>query len=179
MIRLDEWTINLGLVAHNDELFGQGLRANSSNVSGLELAPGNIYSMYEVDFGDTLSPRVGATWSYNGKDTVYANYAKYYPAANSLPRAASWARNLRRSIRAYFDAAGNYIGTDPVRSSSGKFFQPHMNLLLRFLEFRFLVFEVFLSIMRRLLAPLYSLLPIVESVEFPVYQRFPFTHPLL
>jgi hypothetical protein len=127
VIRLDEWTINLGLVAHNDELFGQGLRANSSNVSGFELAPGNIYSMYEVDFGDTLSPRVGATWSYNGKDTLYANYAKYYPAANSLPRAASWARNLRRSIRAYFDAAGNYIGTDPVRSSSGKFFQPNMD----------------------------------------------------
>ena len=51
--------------------------------------------MYTIPFGKTLQPRMGATWSYNGKDTVYASYARYVPAASSLPRAASWARNLR------------------------------------------------------------------------------------
>ena len=51
-----------------------------------------------------LQPRVGATWAYNGQDTVYASYARYNPAASSLPRAASWARNLAVTIDAYFDA---------------------------------------------------------------------------
>ncbi|MEM7352689.1 MAG: carboxypeptidase regulatory-like domain-containing protein, partial [Acidobacteriota bacterium] len=121
-IRLDDWTFNVGVVVSNDELFGEGLRENPSNVSGFELAPGNQYKMYEVDWDEMISPRLGATWSYNQRDTVYASYARYYPAASSLPRAASWARNLRRSIRAFFDESGNLIGTDPVRSSSGKFF---------------------------------------------------------
>ncbi|MEM7585772.1 MAG: carboxypeptidase regulatory-like domain-containing protein [Acidobacteriota bacterium] len=121
-IRFDDWTFNVGLMFSNDELFGEGLRENPSNVSGFELAPGNQYKMYEIDWDEMISPRLGATWSYNQQDTVYASYSRYYPAASSLPRAASWARNLRRSIRAYFDASGNLIGTDPVRSSSGKFF---------------------------------------------------------
>ncbi|MDX1747511.1 MAG: hypothetical protein R3324_16375, partial [Halobacteriales archaeon] len=56
-------------------------------------------------------------------DTVYASYAKYYPAASSLPRAASWDRNLAREIRVYFDENGDFIGSDPIRSSSGKLFQ--------------------------------------------------------
>ena len=38
-------------------------------------------------------------------------------------RAASWDRNLRRSIDVVFDANGNWIEIDPVRSSSGKWFQ--------------------------------------------------------
>ena len=50
--------------------------------------------MYEIPFSKMIQPRVGATWAYNGKDTVYASYARYNPAASSLPRAASWARNL-------------------------------------------------------------------------------------
>jgi hypothetical protein len=122
-IRLKDWTLNLGLVFSNDKLYGQGLRPNSSNVSGFELAPGNKYLMKEVGFDEMISPRLAATWSYNGKDALYASYARYYPPASSLPRAASWARNLRRSIRAFFDADGNLIEVDPVRSSSGKFFQ--------------------------------------------------------
>jgi len=125
-IRLEDWTFNVGIVVSNDELFGQGLRENSANASGFELAPGNRYKMYEVDFDEMISPRLGATWSPNGQDSVYASYARYYPAASSLPRAASWARNLRRSIRGYFDAAGNLIGVDPVRSSSGKFFADNL-----------------------------------------------------
>ncbi len=122
-INSGDWTFNLGVLLSNDQLFGEGLRANSSNVSGFELAPGNKYKMYEIDWDEMISPRLGVTWSYNRRDTLYASYARYYPAANTLPRAASWARNLRRSIRAYFDPAGNLIGTDDVRSSSGKFFQ--------------------------------------------------------
>ena len=122
-IRLANWTLNLGVVFSNDELFGQGLRENSANESGFELAPGNEYKMYEVDFDEMIQPRLGLTRSLNeGRASAYASYARYHPAASSLPRAASWARNLRRSIRGYFDAAGNLIGTDPVRSSSGKFF---------------------------------------------------------
>jgi len=69
-----------------------------------------------------MQPRLSTTWAYNGKDTLYASYAAYNPAASSLPRAASWDRNLAREIFAYFDANGNFIGVDPVRSSSGKFF---------------------------------------------------------
>lgn len=122
-LRLDDWTFNFGIMISNDELFGQGLRENATNASGFELAPGNKYKMYEVDWEEMISPRLGATWSYNQRDTVFASYSRYYPAASSLPRAASWARNLRRSIFAYFDASGNLIGTDPVGSSSGKFFQ--------------------------------------------------------
>ncbi len=48
----------------------------------------------------------GATWSYNGKDTVYASYATYNPAASSLPRAAAWDRNVLVTINAYFDQNG-------------------------------------------------------------------------
>ncbi len=123
VLKLNNWTFNFGVLMSNDKLYGQGLRENSSNVSGFEVAPTNRYLMHEDDFEDLLSPRFGATWSYNGRDTVYASWSKYYPAASSLPRAASWARNNRRSIRAFFDASGNLIGTDPVRSSSGKFFE--------------------------------------------------------
>jgi hypothetical protein len=78
--------------------------------------------MYEIPFSKMIQPRLGATWSYNGKDTVYASYAKYNPAASSLPRAASWDRNIATTINAYFDQNGVLFGTDPVASSSGKLF---------------------------------------------------------
>lgn len=126
-IRLANWTFNVGVVLSNDELYGQGLRENSANVSGFELAPGNKYKMYEVDFEDQIQPRLGAVWAYNGRDTVFANYARYNPAASSLPRAASWARNLRAEIRAFFDEDGNLLGTTPVAGSSGKFFQEDLD----------------------------------------------------
>jgi hypothetical protein len=123
-----KWAFNLGLMASNDELFGQGLRENPSNVSGFELAPGNRYKMYEVDFDDMIAPRLGATWNLKGVDTLYANYARYYPAASSLPRAASWARNITGLIiDARFDADGNLVEVVPRGSSSGKFFQPDLD----------------------------------------------------
>lgn len=126
-IRLADWTFNIGVLLSNDELYGQGLRENSSNVSGFELSPGSKYKMYELDFEDQIQPRLGAVWAYNGTDTVFANYARYNPAASSLPRAASWARNLRASIRAFFDEEGNLLGSTPVAASSGKFFQPDLD----------------------------------------------------
>jgi hypothetical protein len=122
--RLDDWTINLGLVLSNDKMYGQGLRPNSSNPSGWESAPGNPYMMKEIDWDEMISPRLAVTWSPNGQDAAYASYARYYPAVSSLPRAASWDRNLAlREIYLQFDADGNNIGVDPLRSSSGKLFQ--------------------------------------------------------
>jgi hypothetical protein len=122
--RLKDWTFNLGVILSNDKLYGQGLRENSNNVSGFELAPGNQYLMKEIGFDEMISPRLGATWSPNGMDALYASYARYYPGVNSLPRAASWDRNLgTRQIDVQFDADGNLIGQDPLRGSSGKLFQ--------------------------------------------------------
>jgi hypothetical protein len=123
LIQVNNWSFNLGVIFSNDKLYGQGLRPNSSNISGFELAPGHKYLMKEIGFDEMIQPRLGATWSPNGKDSLYASFARYYPAATSLPRAASWARNLAREIRAYFDADGNLIDVQDVASSSGKVFQ--------------------------------------------------------
>ena len=122
-IRWSAWTFNLGLLASNDRLYGQGLREDSSALSGFVAAPGNKYKMYDLPFSRMLQPRLGATWSYNGRDTLFASYAKYNPAASSLPRAASWDRNLIGTfIDAHFDASGVLFATVPVGSSSGKLF---------------------------------------------------------
>jgi Carboxypeptidase regulatory-like domain len=120
------WTFNAGVLISNDTLYGQGLREDSSTLSGYVLSPGTKYKMYEVPFSKMIQPRVGATWAYNGTDTVYVSYAKYNPAASSLPRAASWDRNLATTINAYFDASGKLFATDAVKSSSGKLFVADM-----------------------------------------------------
>jgi hypothetical protein len=122
-IRWKEWTFNVGLLASNDTMYGQGLRENPATVSGYEPSFGSRYRMYELGLGKMLQPRLGAAWSYNGQDNVYASYARYMPAASSLPRAASWARNLFSTVRTYFDETGALIGSDAVSSSSGKLFQ--------------------------------------------------------
>jgi hypothetical protein len=121
-IKWKRWAFNLGILASKDTLFGQGLREDGSALSGFALAPGNKYKMYEVPFRKMIQPRLGVTWSYNGKDTLYASYAKYNPAASSLSRAASWDRNIATTINAYFDQNGLLFATDPVASSSGKLF---------------------------------------------------------
>ena len=36
-----------------------------------------------------IQPRLSVVRSYNGADTIFASYARYNPAASSLPRAAS------------------------------------------------------------------------------------------
>jgi len=125
-IRWGNWSFNAGLLISNDTLYGQGLREDESTISGYVLAVGNKYKMYEIPFGKMLQPRLSATWAYNGNDTVYASYARYSPAASSLPRAASWDRNVAVTIRAYFDQNGVLFGNDPLASSSGKLFVEDM-----------------------------------------------------
>lgn len=125
-IRVQNWTINLGLLASNDTLYGQGLREDSSTLSGYVASPGTKYKMYETPFSKMLQPRVGATYAYNGEDTVYASFARYNPAASSLPRAASWDRNVATTIQAYFDQNGVLFAIDPLASSSGKLFVEDM-----------------------------------------------------
>jgi hypothetical protein len=126
-IRWDDFTFNVGLMVSNDKLYGQGLKPNSTNVSGFEIARGHKYEMYEIDFSDTLQPRLGGVWAYDQANTVFANYARYVPAASSLPRAASWARNSAGQVNAYFDQNGNFIGSSPEAGSSGKFFQEDLD----------------------------------------------------
>jgi hypothetical protein len=121
-IRWKNLSFNAGVVASNDTLYGQGLREDSSTISGYVLAPGHKYKMHEIPFSKLVQPRLGATWAYNSRDTLYGSYARYNPAASSLPRAASWDRNLATTINAHFDATGTLFATTPVASSSGKLF---------------------------------------------------------
>ena len=116
------FTFNAGLLVSNDTLYGQGLREDSSVLSGYVLSPGTKYEMHDIPFSDLMQPRLGMTWAYNGEDTVYGSYARYNPAASSLPRAASWDRNLAVEINAHFDINGVLIETRPNAASSGKLF---------------------------------------------------------
>ncbi len=123
MIRWKNWTFNIGAIASNDTLYGQGLREDSSTLSGYVSAPGNRYKMYEIPFKKMIQPRLSVVRSFNNGDTVYASFARYNPAASSLPRAASWDRNLvGQFIDAFFDANGRLFAAVPVGSSSGKLF---------------------------------------------------------
>jgi hypothetical protein len=122
-IRWKNLSVNLGLLASNDTLYGQGLQPSSSApLTGLTRAIGNKYEMLDLPFKKMLQPRVGATWSFNGRDTIYGSFARYNPAASSLPRAASWDRSLAQTINADFDAEGRLFAVQAVRASAGKFF---------------------------------------------------------
>lgn len=123
--------LNLGLLASNDTLWGQGLNEAEGTLSGYIKAQGNLtelrkYKMYEIPWKKMIQPRISATYAYDGTNTVYASWATYNPAASSLPRAASWDRNLATTINGYFDASGKLFGSDTVASSSGKLFVPNM-----------------------------------------------------
>lgn len=127
-IRMNDWSFNVGAVVSNDTLYGQGLRNDSSTLSGYVLAPGTKYKMYNTPWRKMIQPRLGATWAYNGVDTVYASASRFTPAATSLPRAAAWDRRYTiRTRLASFDQNGNLIDTGSVSSSSGKLFQPNMD----------------------------------------------------
>ncbi len=126
-IRWNNFSFNLGVLFSNDTLYGQGLRNDDSTLSGYVLSPGTKYEMLNMSFGKMFQPRLGATWAYNGHDTVYASYARYHPSASSLPRAASWDRNLAVTLNADFDAQGRLFAVQPVRSSSGKLFVPDLD----------------------------------------------------
>ncbi|HSY49158.1 MAG TPA: carboxypeptidase regulatory-like domain-containing protein [Thermoanaerobaculia bacterium] len=122
-IHLRNWTFNLGLMDSDDTLYGQGL-AHADNIAGFVADPGKKYEMHNYGWAKEIQPRLGATWAYNGNDTLWVSAAKYNPAANSDARAASWDRNLVTTINAYFDATGKLIGIQPNASSSGKLFVP-------------------------------------------------------
>ena len=130
-IRMNNWSFNVGVLASNDTLYGQGLK-KADNLAGFVSSPGTKYKMHEFKFSEELQPRLGATWAYNGSDTVWTSYAKYFPAANSDARAASWDRNLQLENFAYFDATGKLLGVEANRASSGKWWQegikpPHID----------------------------------------------------
>ncbi len=124
LITMGDWSFNIGLLISEDTLFGQGLRKDPTALSGFVAAPGNKYEMKKVDFDEMLSPRLGVTWDFADNMSVFANYARYYPSASSLARAASWDRNLHAEIEADFDINGNMIEIEDDASSSGKFFVP-------------------------------------------------------
>lgn len=125
-IEYGDFTFEIGVLISKDVLYGQGLRANSANVSGYELAPGEKYKMHTIDFKDMIQPRLGATWNYQEDATIFVNYARYNPEATSLARAASWARNTRSALDVDFDKNGAFIESEPRDGSSGKFFQDDM-----------------------------------------------------
>ncbi|GAA0549908.1 carboxypeptidase regulatory-like domain-containing protein [Rheinheimera aquimaris] len=121
-----DFTYNIGVLISKDTLYGQGLRANSANGSGWELAMGEKYKMYSVDWQDLIQPRLGIDWKYDGQNSVFANYASYNPEASSLARAASWDRNTQQSLKVYFDEDGNFLDSGAANGSSGKFFADNM-----------------------------------------------------
>jgi len=130
-ITIKNLVLNLGVLDSNDTLYGQGLNEAPGTLSGFIKATGNLtslrrYKMYEIPFSKMVQPRISATYAYDGDNTVYASWAKYNPAASSLPRAASWDRNLATTINGYFDASGKLFGSDTVASSSGKLFVADM-----------------------------------------------------
>ena len=125
-IRWNRWSFNVGVLMSNDRLYGQDLKEDSSVLSGFVYQPGNIYKMYEIPFSKMIQPRVGATWAYDGQNTIWGSYARYNPAASSLPRAASWARNRTNTQVAHFDANGVLFGATALAASTGKLFVEDM-----------------------------------------------------
>jgi hypothetical protein len=121
-----DFTYNIGVLISQDTYFGQGLRPNAANGSGWELAGGEKYEMYKVDWQDMIQPRLGVNWKYDGQNTVFANFASYNPESSSLARAASWDRNTQQSLKVYFDEDGNFLDAGAARGSSGKLFADGM-----------------------------------------------------
>ena len=124
-IHWGNWTYNVGVLDSQDNLYGQGL-AKANNFAGFTTSPGTKYLMHRFSFGDMIQPRLGATWAYNGVDTVWASAARYMPPANSDARAASWDRNLVAQLNVYFDQNGNLLGIAPNASSSGKWWEDNV-----------------------------------------------------
>jgi hypothetical protein len=117
------WSFNAGALMSRDTLYGQGLKDDPSTLSGYVLSPGSKYTEYKIPFSKMIQPRLGATWAYNGRDNIYASFARYNPAVNSLPRAASWDRSIQNAfVDVYFDQTGTAYGYKYVESSSGKLF---------------------------------------------------------
>lgn len=130
-INWKNWTFNIGLLASHDTIWGQGLQPDASAPSGFVLSKattsqGRKYEEYSIPFKKMLQPRLSATWAYNINGTIFGSYAVYNPAANSDARAASWDRNLEKTLNAYYDANGTLFAIDPNISSTGKLYVPNM-----------------------------------------------------
>ena len=79
--------------------------------------------MYEIPFSKMIQPRLGATWAYNGKDTVYASYAQVQPGGQlAAARRVVGPQPRDDHQRATSTQNGVLFATDPVASSSGKLF---------------------------------------------------------
>jgi hypothetical protein len=129
-IMVGDWTYNIGVMLSNDVLYGQGLApapAGVNPITGLIQSPGTKYEMYEVDFKDMIQPRLGVNFDYSDRGAIYANYARYNPSASSLARAASWDRNLRNTVEVFFDQNGDFIESEPLAASSGKWFDKDLS----------------------------------------------------
>ena len=122
-IRFGAFTVNAGILLSQDVLYGQGLRRQGGTVSGFVLAPGEKYRMATIRWQDMIQPRLGFAWAYDPRGELFAGYARYNPAANSLARAASWDRNTRATVRVLFDESGHILEHEPLPGSSGKVFQ--------------------------------------------------------
>ena len=72
--------------------------------------------MYEIPFSKMIQPRLGATWAYNGKDTVYASYATLQPGGQlAAARRVVGSQSSATTINAYFDAERRARSrTDPL-----------------------------------------------------------------
>ena len=55
-IKWTNFTFNVGLLISNDKLYGQGLREDSTTLSGWVLAKGNKYLEKEIKPSDPSSP---------------------------------------------------------------------------------------------------------------------------
>jgi hypothetical protein len=128
-ITMGKWNFNIGVMLSHDTLYGQDLTEDSSTPSGYRVSVGSKYEMYDIPWEDMIQPRLGIVRTLRDtNETVYANYAVYNPAASSLPRAASWARNRRSlTVRNYYNSEGVLVRTEDRGATSGKFFQPDMN----------------------------------------------------
>jgi hypothetical protein len=121
------FSFNVGALFSRDTLFGQGLKDDPSQLSGYVYSPGTQYTEYKIPFSKMIQPRLGATWAYDGQNTIYGSYARYNPGVNSLPRAASWDRARQNAFTdVYFDQTGTSYGYRAVESSSGKLFVQDM-----------------------------------------------------
>ena len=84
-INWKNWTYNVGLLASNDTLYGQGLQNAPNTLSGFVLATGTTTKSRQSTRctrcrgSKLIQPRLSATYAYNGRDTVFASYAQVQP----------------------------------------------------------------------------------------------------
>ena len=118
-INWKNWTFNVGLLAEQRHAVRPGPERRVGDAVGLRAGDRHDVGVAPVQDvrdpvqqDDPAAPErdLGLQRQGHGRS---CSYARYNPAASSLPRAASWDRNLATTIQAYFDANG-----EPVRDRS-------------------------------------------------------------